>query len=273
MKILKNFALFFMTIIISFETIGVELVNSTKKQNNIKEDNQVTKTYSPRPDLTGKQTGSLELSYQFDIKATGEYEPELGLPLYDIYKRTNTADGKTLFYEKEYSGDIKPRPPKNHHKKEIIKFIKNGEERWITIDHYYETTGTPSYIKQYRLWDDINNEIKVAFDKGKVERLYIDTDKFNEILGIFSDVNYISYTNGKPTQKHYITVQNGVKEDLYENYDEQGTLESVNYLKNTNFIYTKYFYPNGKIKSYVNHHKNIEQDFNENGILIKKLSK
>ena len=50
MKILKNFALFFMTIIISFETIGVELVNSTKKQNNIKEDNQVTKTYSPRPD-------------------------------------------------------------------------------------------------------------------------------------------------------------------------------------------------------------------------------
>lgn len=273
MKILKNFALFFMTIIISFETIGVELVNSTKKQNNIKEDNQVTKTYSPRPDLTGKQTGSLELSYQFDIKATGEYEPELGLPLYDIYKRTNTVDGKTLFYEKEYSGDIKPRPPKNHHKKEIIKFIKNGEERWITIDHYYETTGSPSYIKQYRLWDDINNEIKAAFDKGKVERLYIDTDKFNEVLGIFSDVNYISYTNGKPTQKHYITVQNGVKEDLYENYDEQGTLESVHYLKNTDFIYTKYFYPNSKIKSYVNHHKNIEQDFNENGILIKKSSK
>lgn len=151
-----------------------------------------------------------------------------------------------------------------------MKFIKSGQERWIEID-FYHADGMHSGTLQLCLWDNINVEVKEAFDEGNVAGLYKSSNKFDVMLGIFSDNNNFSYTSGgKPRQKHFITVRSGPKEDYYENYGKNGAIENTSYQKDTVFIWVKTFYPNGRLKSLNDYENKIEREYDERGKVIRE---
>ena len=222
--------------------------------------------FVPRPSLKGKQTGELELRFSYDVEKTGERDPDTSIELNDVYERIYTPQGQTLFYEKKIGYT---KPPLRPLLKQVVKFIKSGPERWITVD-YYDADGSLGVTAQHCLRDEINAEAKEAFDKGEVAALYTGSNKFDVMMNIFSDNNTLSYANGKPSQKHYITVREGVKEDYYENFTPDGKIADTSYLKDTEFIWLKRFYPSGALKT-LSHYKNgFERQYDERGRLVKE---
>jgi len=263
---MKNFLALFLALSFaaSSQVFGGEKPTSAKQNTQILPPSELK--FTPRPKLKGKQTGELEMRFSYDVERTGEYDPESRLELNNVYERIYTPDGETLFYGRLY-GYIKP--PLYHPQKQIVKFIKSGQERWIEID-FYHADGMHSGTLQLCLWDDINVEVKEAFDEGNVAGLYKSSNRFDVMLGIFSDNNNFSYSSsGKPRQKHFITVRSGPKEDYYENYDENGAIDNTSYQKDTVFIWIKTFYPNGRLKSVNDYENRTEREYDERGRIIR----
>lgn len=219
--------------------------------------------YVAQPELKGKKTGELELHFSYDVKKTGERDPESGEALDEVYERITTKEGKQLSYELLIGYNKDPNFPSV---RRVIKFIKSSGERWVVTEHYGRKGGIIG-INQLCFSDGINAEAKEAFDAGNVEGMFLGSNKFDVSFGFYTDNNFFSYLDKGRVQKHFISTRSGVKRDLYEEY-ENGKMYGVSYLENTAFIWRMSFHPNGKVSVLDDYVRNVERKFDEKGRMI-----
>lgn len=225
-----------------------------------------SKIYRPRPALKGEIVGEIELIYTYEVVKTGKRDPESDIEFNEVYETVKTATGEVLVdREIKHSYHEAPKGPLPRH---FIKFIKSNGERWV-VSEYHDADGSVSATQNCFI-KEIGSEAKLAFDAGEIVPLYLGNMRLDSTLGIFSDENHISSINGKPQRSRFISLRTGKKIDTYEDYDEQGRLIQISYLKDTVFVYLIQLYAqSGRIKWYADYLNGVEKKFDENGKEIK----